>query len=125
MLFRSGLDQLTDSNWENSRAFFERSLAYRTLRNAAYNTATIHLSYGRRDLAVHFYRMYINNHSEVRGNAGVEAALRAIEDAPPRIGSQARRDELSDQMSHAVDLALGVARAPSASTSAGSATTPE
>jgi len=108
MLFSSGLDQLTDENWDNSKALFERSLAYRTLRNAAYNLAVIHLDYGRRDLAVHFYRMFINNTPQVHRNTEVEAALLAIADSPPRIGSQARRNELSDQMSEAVNRALGV-----------------
>jgi hypothetical protein len=69
--------------------------------------------------------MSINNHSQVRGNALVEAALRAIENAPPRIVSQARRNELSDQMSRAAELALGVARAPAASAAEGPAADPE
>jgi len=105
-LFRSGLDQLTDTNWEASQAFFERSLAYRSLRNAAYNVASIHLLFGRRDLAVHFYRMYINNTPQIHGDTGVEAALQAIKDSPPRVGNQARRSELNDQMDMAVQRAL-------------------
>jgi tetratricopeptide (TPR) repeat protein len=112
MLFRSGLDQLVESNWENSQSFFERSLAYRTLRNSAYNLAAIHLDFGRRDLAVHFYRMYITNTPQIHDNAEVEAALQAITDSPPRIRSQTRRNELSDRFSEAVDRALGVTPTP-------------
>jgi tetratricopeptide (TPR) repeat protein len=106
-LFDYGLDQITDGDWEQARAFFERALAYRSLRNAAYNIGIVHLAYGRRDLAVYFFRLYVNATREAREDAGVQAALRAIEDSPPRVGNQSRRNELSDQLAAAINRALG------------------
>jgi len=106
-LFRHGLEELPETSWDTNLTFFERSLAYRMARNAAYNIAAIHLDQGRRDLSVHFYRIYILSTPEIQQDVVVRRALEAIEDSPPHVGNQARRDELADRMELAVQRVLG------------------
>jgi hypothetical protein len=114
MLFRQGLENVRGGgDWEQALSFFERSLAYRRLRNAAYNIAAIHLGYGRRDLALFFLQQYVDSLPALQGDEGVAAAIRAIEEAPATIRDQATCDRLSGQVEAAVSQALGGSRSAS------------
>lgn len=102
-LFQIGFEQATQGNWEASLELFERSAAYTRLRNAAYNIGASHLHLGRRDLAVHFYRLYIGSVPELERDGAVQAAIRAIEGSSPQIDDQAQRDALVAQLDRAVE----------------------
>lgn len=112
--FRDALGEVPENALDTNLTLFERSLAYRRIRNAAYNIAAFHLEEGHRDLSAHFYRMYIYATPEVQQDDAVMRALEAVEDSPPHVGNQARRNELADQMELAVRRVLGDARPPSA-----------
>lgn len=106
-LFEEGLVRLRVGDWDGALALWERSLTYRTLRNAAFNIGTVHLSHGRRDLALYFFRRYVESLPVLQQDQGVREALQAIEDAPATIRAQEARDQLNDRFNQAVTRALG------------------
>ena len=106
-------------DWEGARALWERSLTYRQVRNAAYNIGEVHLGYGRRDLAFHFYGMYLDSLPAIADDPGVRSALEAIENAPSDIRTQETRDRLASRFSQAVTAALEGRGGPTATPTEG------
>jgi tetratricopeptide (TPR) repeat protein len=90
-LFRAGLEASGTRDVEGALREFERSLAYRRIRNAVYNISVCHLMLGRRDLASHFLDWYVDNRPEVASDPRVQAVQRAISESPEDIGAQDRR----------------------------------
>ncbi|HSL17302.1 MAG TPA: hypothetical protein VLB51_05285 [Methylomirabilota bacterium] len=105
-LFQEGLVRIRVGDWEGALSLWERSLTYRRLRNAAFNIGNVHLSCGRRDLGLHFYRMYVESLPSLQHDEGVREALQAIEDAPATIRAQDVRDQLNVRFDQAVTRAL-------------------
>lgn len=106
-LFQRGLQNVTAGDWDSALGFFERSLTYRSLRNAAYNIAEIHLHDGHRDLALHFFRLYGASLPAVQSDQGFRTTLQELADSPPQVGGDQRRTELSARISTDVNRALG------------------
>jgi tetratricopeptide (TPR) repeat protein len=118
-LFQEGLVRARVGDWEGARALWERSLTYRQVRNAAYNIGEVHLGYGRRDLALHFYGMYLDSLPAIADDPGVRSALEAIENAPSDIRTQETRDRLASRFSQAVTAALEGRGGPTATPTEG------
>lgn len=121
-LFQDSYARYNVGDWEGALALWERSLTYRSLRNAAFNIGQRHLLNGRRDLCLHFYRLYVQSMPEVQADERVDAALQAIEDAPATIRAQAVRDQLADRFDDAVTRALGESSEEPSTASAGGQT---
>jgi hypothetical protein len=93
---------------------FERSLAYRRIRNAVYNISVCHLVLGRRDLASHFLDWYVENRPEVASDPRVQAVQRAIAESPEDVGTQDRRlllwESLYDGVEEPMTITAGGSR---------------
>jgi tetratricopeptide (TPR) repeat protein len=109
-LFQQGLQAVRVGDWDAALPLFERSMTYRSLRNAGYNVATIHLDSGRRDLALYFYRLYVASLPAVEADPGVAAVLRELEESPARVGDQTRRTDLENRISSEISRAFEASR---------------
>jgi tetratricopeptide (TPR) repeat protein len=90
-LFQSGLRATRQRNVDQALREFERSLAYRRIRNAVYNISVCHLMLGHRDLASHFLAWYLDNQPEAASDPRVQAVERAIDESPDDVGDRDRR----------------------------------
>lgn len=92
-------------NFQDALVKFERSFAYRPLRNTVWNMGSCHLKLGNRDLSTEFFRRYLDQYPSVRDDPAVRGALEGIVGQPPTI-NEGDRDGLLRMLDRAVRHAM-------------------
>jgi len=107
--YRTASGLLAERNFLDALVEFERSFAYRPLRNTVWNIGSCHLNLGHRDLSQAFFQRFVDDVDGLAEDPQVQASIQAIGAQVPDIPDPGVRARLWRMIDQAVTRVMGAA----------------
>jgi len=107
--YRTASGLFDERNFLDALVEFERSFAYRPLRNTVWNIASCHVNLGHRDLSQAFFQRFVDDVDGLAEDPQVQASIQAIGAQVPDIPDVGVRARLWRMISQAVSRVIDTA----------------